>query len=198
MKIIQVDQYISKSAEFARPILEYLRDLVHEVCPEAEEAIKWGFPNFMLNGKALCYMASFKNHISFGFRNASLLPDPEGILHPVGDSGMGSLGKISRPEDLPPKAILKKYLHEAVEINHLSAPKKKTESHSLEIPADLIRALASHPAAENTFNAFTPSHRKEYVEWINEAKKEETRQKRIAQTLELLSEGKSKNRKYRK
>ncbi|MCG9910486.1 MAG: YdeI/OmpD-associated family protein [Flavobacteriales bacterium] len=198
MSTEKTDTYIAKSAPFARPVLAHFRHLVHSVCADAEETLKWGFPHFIKDGKVICYMAAFKQHCAIGFRNAELMPDPEGILHKVGESGMGSLGKITGLQDLPPDVILKKYIAEAVEVNHLSVPKKKTVSTAVEIPADFAEAIAAKTEAKAQFDKFSNSHRKEYVEWIMEAKREETRRNRIAQAVEWIAEGKSRNWKYMK
>ncbi|HRE98351.1 MAG TPA: DUF1801 domain-containing protein, partial [Flavobacteriales bacterium] len=99
-RIPEVDRYIAKSSPFAQPIMNHLRDLVHQTCPEAVEVIKWGFPNFEYKGN-LCSMAAFKEHCTFGFWRGIELPDPEGLLERIGKTAMGNLGKLKKIEDLP-------------------------------------------------------------------------------------------------
>ena len=197
----RIDAYIAKSAPFARPILEHLRELIHKACPDVQETIKWGFPFFEYNG-ALCNTAAFKQHCSFGFWKAALLKDPEGILQVADKHSMGHLDKITSLKDLPADKILIAYIKQAAQLNKEgvkmpartpSAPKKE-----LPAPAELVAALKKNKKAQAAFDAFPPSHRREYIEWITEAKTEETRQKRMATTLEWLMEGKSRNWKYQK
>jgi uncharacterized protein YdeI (YjbR/CyaY-like superfamily) len=194
------DAYIEKSAEFAQPILTQLRNLVHSVCPEVEETIKWGMPTFMYKNAILCSMASFKNHCSFSFWLGGVMDDPDGILNQVGDSGMGQLGKITSMNDLPDFDILKKYIIDAMELTNQGIKIRKTEKEKVEIevPISFLEALNQNDKAKSSFEQFSPSHRKEYIQWIAEAKTEATRDKRIATAIEWLSEGKSRNWKYAK
>jgi len=195
----RIDAYIEKSADFARPILTHLRALIHEACPEIEETWKWSFPNFAYKG-IVCNMAGFKQHCAFGFWKASLMSDPQKILG--GDNAMGDMGQIKSLADLPPDDVLIAYIKEAVELNEkgvrMPARARSGEKKELEIPEYLIAALEGHSKAAETFENFSYSHQKEYVEWLREAKTEETRQKRLATTLEWLGEGKERNWKYAK
>ena len=193
----RVDDYISKSADFAQPILNHLRQLVHQSCPMVEENIKWGFPVFEYKG-ILCSMASFKNHCSFGFWKASLLKDAAAILENKGGN-MGSLGKIKSMKDLPKDAVLIEWLHEAMILNEkgIKVPEKKTNSKApVTVPEILTEALAKNKKAAITFHAFSPSHQREYIEWITEARTDATRDKRLATTIEWLTEGKPRMWKY--
>lgn len=194
------DAYIEKSAEFAQPILTQLRNLVHSVCPEVEETIKWGMPTFMYKKAILCSMASFKNHCSFSFWLGGVMEDPEGILHRVGDSGMGQLGKLNSMDDLPDLDILRRYLIHAMDLTNQGVKIRKVEKPKTEltIPDYFLEALNTNDKAKASFEQFSASHRKEYLQWITEAKTEATREKRIATALEWLSEGKSRNWKYAK
>ncbi len=194
----RVDAYIAKAQPFAQPVMIHLRKLVHKVCPEVEETIKWGFTAFDYKGP-FCTMASFKAHCAFGFWKTKLIHDPEGIL--TRDS-MGSLGKLTSVKDLPSDKILTAFLKAAMKLNEegvkLPKPKKTASPKPLVIPDYIIKALKKDKKALATFEAFAPSHRKEYVEWITEAKTEETRNRRIATMMELLAEGKSRNWKYQR
>ncbi len=197
-KIKEVDAYIAKAKPFAQPILEHLREIIHSSSDDITEVIKWGFPNFEYKGN-VCYMASFKEHCSFGFSKASLMKDDDKIMNQVGETAMGSLGRITSVKDLPSKKTLIKYIKEAVALNEkgVTPPKKKPiSSKELEVPEDLANALAKNKKAKQVFEKFAPSHRKEYIMWINEAKREETRIKRIETTIEWVAEGKGKNWKY--
>lgn len=194
----RIDAYIAKAEPFARPILEHLRALVHEVCPDADETIKWGMPFFVSGGASLCHMAAFKRHAAFGFwRHVEVM----GGERPA--EGMGSFGKLATLDDLPPKRTLATLLKRAAALNASGtkptrAAAKKTPAPLPEMPADFAAALAGVPAARRTWDAFSPSHRREYLDWILGAKRAETRAKRIAQAVEWLVEGKSQNWKYEK
>ncbi len=198
-KIAEVDKYISKAKPFAQPILEYIREVVHSASPEVQEVMKWSFPHFDYKG-SICSMASFKEHCAFGFWKGVLMKDEDKIINPVGKTAMGSLGRITTLKDLPSKKILVKYIKEAIDLNEkgVPLPKKKpaTTSKEIKVPTDFENALAKNKKATVEFNKFSPSHKKEYIEWIVEAKREETRIKRINTAIEWISEGKGKNWKY--
>jgi uncharacterized protein YdeI (YjbR/CyaY-like superfamily) len=197
----QVNAYIEKSADFARPLLMYLRELIHREFPELQEEIKWDFPNFVHKKKNIIGIAAFKKHIGVTFIHADGMTDEYGLLEKVGKTAMGSLGKIASREDLPEEKILIQYIGEAIKLaethsTKISSGRKVAESKS--VPVDLAHELDLNEQAKAVFEAFSNSHRNEYIDWINEAKREETRMKRIQQTVELLVEGKSKNWKYEK
>jgi uncharacterized protein YdeI (YjbR/CyaY-like superfamily) len=194
----RVDMYIKKSAEFSRPILEHLRDLVHASVPEVEETIKWGFPNFEFRGP-LCSMAAFKQHSAFSFWKASLMSDPRKLF--TKSDSMGHLGRLLSVRDLPSDKILKAYIAEAAALNRdgikIKKPKSKPKP-PIRVPADVKSALKRNRKALATFTKFSASHKREYLEWITEAKTEETREKRLATAIEWMAEGKSRNWKYKK
>jgi hypothetical protein len=193
----RIDAYIEKAAPFAQPILTHIRETVHATCPDVQETMKWSMPHFDYQG-IMCGMAAFKQHCSFGFWKASLIPG----LRPNsnnGGEGMGNLGCITSLKDLPAKKVLAGYVKEAMRLNEegISIVKpKKSPKPEAKVPADLVAALAKSAKAKKNFAAFPPSHRREYVEWVTEAKREETRAKRVAQTVEWVAEGKSRNWKY--
>ena len=193
------DAYIEKSAPFARPILRHLRRLVHEAVPDAEETMKWSMPSFVHGGKILCGMAAFKQHCTFGFWHQGMTA-VLGADAGNGDSAMGSFGRVASLEDLPPDRKLSGYIRKAAELNESDAPArprpKKGPAAPVAVPEDLAAALKKNRAAAATFEKLRPSHRKEYVEWLTEAKRDETRQKRLATTVEWLAEGKPRNWKY--
>jgi uncharacterized protein YdeI (YjbR/CyaY-like superfamily) len=197
----RIDAYIEKSAPFARPVLSHLRDLVHEACPDVEETMKWSSPSFLHDGRILCGMAAFKEHCTFGFWHKGMVE----VLGSDGakrDTAMGSFGRIAAIADLPGKKVLIRYIREAVKLGASDEPARprpeRRPATPVAVPADFAKALKGNAAATATFKGLSPSHRREYVEWITEAKREETRRKRLATTLEWLAEGKSRNWKYEK
>src|SRR5437868_75375 len=196
MKNKKVDTYIAKSADFAKPILTHLRELVHKACPEVEEVIKWGFPNFDYKG-VMCNMAGFKQHCSFGFWKASLMNDPKGLLQANDKGGMGNFDRITSLKDLPSDKILLDFLRQAVALNELGVRRKvkvtPKGTKTIDTPDYFEKALKKNKIARDIFENFAYSHRKEYIQWFEEAKTEETRSKRIAQAIEWISEGKGRN-----
>ena len=195
----RIDAYIEKSAAFAQPILCRLRALVHRGCPAATETMKWSCPHFDHVGGILCGMAAFKAHCTVGFWHQGM----EKILGAHGakaEDAMGSLGRITAIGDLPDDATFLRWMREAARLNESGAPArpqpKRGPAKELPIPSDLAGALKKNATAARTFSDFAPSHRKEYIEWIMEAKRDETRQRRLATTLEWLAAGKVRNWKY--
>jgi uncharacterized protein YdeI (YjbR/CyaY-like superfamily) len=193
----RVDAYIAKQKDFAKPILEHIRELVHALCPKVEEGIKWGCPFFNYGGAPLCQMAAFKEHAALGFWKAALIEGMPPNANNGGESA-GNFGRLKTVKDVPTKKELTPLIKAAMKLNEegVVVPKKKVAKPELETPPELITALAKNKKAKSVFEAFPPSHRREYVEWIVEAKREETRAKRIAQAVEWIAEGKGRNWKY--
>ncbi len=190
----RVDAYIDRAQDFAKPILKHLRKLVHDACPEVAETLKWSMPSFEYKG-ILCGFAAFKQHCTFGFWKESLLKE---VKFPE-KNAMGSFGRITSLKDLPSDATMKKLIKEAVRLNDEGIKVKKAVTKvkkEVVVPDILIKALARNKKASATFDAFSPSCKREYIEWIIEAKTDATREKRLATTGEWLSEGKRRNWKY--
>lgn len=196
----EFDAYIAGSADFARPILEKIRKLFHRACPEIEETMKWGFPHFEYKG-IVGSMAAFKQHASFGFWKGKLLKDPYGLFTAMENAAMSG-AKVTDISELPADKILLEYILQAVALNEagikLPARKKRTHPKAVEVPDYFKKALKQNRKALATFEAFSPSHKREYVEWITEAKQQATRDRRMATAIQWLSEGKPHNWKYTK
>jgi len=196
----RIDAYIEKSADFAKPILIHLRELVHRASPEITETIKWSAPFFEYKG-VLCFMMAFKQHCGFGFWKAGTLPDPHGIIQDEGNAG--SIGKLTTLADLPNDDILIWYIRQAMELKNMpsvAAPKpKKATANTAELPVPdyLIEILAGNTDAASYFDKFSPSQKKEYITWFEEAKTEATRDKRLAEGIAWISEGKTRHWKYK-
>jgi uncharacterized protein YdeI (YjbR/CyaY-like superfamily) len=198
-KLKAVDAYIARANDFARPILLHLRDLVHRGCPEVEEAMKWGFPHFMHNG-ILCSMAAFKGHCAFGFWKGKLLFAGEPSARSKAEEAMGHFGRITSLADLPAPQLLLKYVRAAARLNvegiKLSSQPRPRARSELVIPDYFSAALANNRLAREAFEQFPYSHKKEYLEWVTEAKREETRSRRLQTAVEWLAQGKPRNWKY--
>lgn len=191
----RIDAYIAKAADFAQPILAHARAAVHEACPQVEETVKWGMPTFQYGGRILCGMAAFKQHASFGFwQHAQVMETGE-------RTGMGSFGKMTTVRDFPPRRTLVSLIRKAMALIDAGAKPDtartpRATKPALRVPADLRDALAGNAAAKKSFDGFSPSARRDYIEWITEAKRAETRTRRLEQAIAWLAEGKTRNWKY--
>jgi uncharacterized protein YdeI (YjbR/CyaY-like superfamily) len=189
----RVDAYIAKAGDFAKPLLRHLRQLVHTACPDVQETMKWSVPHFDYKGM-MCGMAAFKSHCKFGFWKSSLVLDG-----PSDSDAAGQFDRITSLADLPPDSTLVRYVKKAAALNDagVKAAKKPTAPKKpLPLPPDFAAALKKNRAAKQTFDAFSPSHRREYIEWVTEAKTDTTREKRLQTSVTWLKAGKARNWKY--
>lgn len=194
----RVDAYIAKQKDFAKPILMYIREVVHSTCPEVEETLKWSSPHFMYKGGMMCGMAGFKEHAIFGFWKGKLI-DGVSSNRNNGGEAMGNFGKLTSVKDLPTRSTLTSLIKQAMKLNEegITVPRPKRGSRpEARVPPELETALAKSKKAAKHFAAFPPSHRREYIEWITDAKREETKAKRVAQAIEWIAEGKGRNWRY--
>jgi uncharacterized protein YdeI (YjbR/CyaY-like superfamily) len=200
----KIDLYIAKAQPFAQPILIHIRELVHKACPNVVETIKWSRPFFEYKGVILGNMSAFKEHCSFGFWGEEI----GAILRQakvVQEGGMGSLGRITSIKDMPSNKEMLGFLKQATAFidngqytSPITARNKvvKAPKPAIEASPEFTQALKASKKAATVFAAFSPSCKREYTEWIAEAKRPETRDKRIAQAIEWISEGKQRNWKY--
>ncbi len=195
----RIDAYIAKAADFAKPVLHHLRNLVHKGCPEVEETLKWGFPHFMYKG-ILCSMAAFNAHCTFGFWKGAMIIDKNKNNAAIQSEAMGEFGRITAISDLPEERVLLGYIKQATKLNEDGIklpPKPKSKAKKeLKIPESFMAALRKNAKALRTFENFSPSHKREYVEWIVEAKSEETRERRMKSAVAWMAEGKGRHWKY--
>lgn len=200
----RVDKYIQDCEPFARPILTHLRKNILQACPEGEETLKWGMPHLIYRGSILCGFAGFKQHCALGFWQGREVVGGEKT------EGAGHFGKITSLKDLPSPKALAGFVRKGMKLieargagkkkaSARAAPKRipKRQSGLLRTPPDLMRALRASKKALATFEAFSSSCKREYVEWIIDAKTEETRDRRVEQAVDWMSEGKKRNWKYR-
>jgi uncharacterized protein YdeI (YjbR/CyaY-like superfamily) len=190
----RIDAYIDRQAEFAKPILRYLREVMRAACPDGEESIKWSSPHFLYKGEMLAGMAAFKQHATFGFWRGSLVVGKGNEQM----SGMGQFGRLTSVGDLPPRKELEALIRKAMKLTDegVKAPRDKHKKEPFAVPQDLRAALDANRKAAATFDAFPPSCQREYVEWVTEAKRDETRVKRLNQAIEWMAEGKRRHWKY--
>lgn len=190
----RVDDYIAKRQAFAQPILNHLRELLHRHAPGCEETLKWGVPHFVLNGQNLAGMAAFKGHATFGFwRDEDVTGSPR-------DTGaMGSMGRLASLADLPSDEQMAAWIEKAAALCATGKPKRPAPrpKAALDLPGDLSAALRANAAAQGHWDAFSPGKRRDYIEWVIEAKREETRFNRIATIVAQVAEGKDRNWRYR-
>lgn len=190
----RIDSKIETAAPFAQPILRRLREIMHAACPDSEEAIKWGMPAFLYRGKILANMAAFKSHAVFGIWRG---PEADKETGKAGEA-MGSLGRLTSLDDLPPTETLMRMIRDAMAVIEAGSPRRATAKArpELAVPDDFRAAVRANAAAYKVFESFAPSHRRDYVEWIISAKRDDTRVRRIEQAVEWLSEGKKRHWKY--
>lgn len=192
----RVDAYIKGAPEFARPILKHLRTVVHEACPEVQETLKWKMPSFEYHG-LLCGMAAFRQHATFGFWKGKLIVDANGRN---AEAAMGQFGCLTSVRDLPAKRVLAGYVKKAMALNEAGITVKRATKPkpALRTPADLKRALEKSRTAAAHWDELPPGARRDYLEWVLEAKQPATRVRRIATTVEWVAAGKRRNWKYEK
>lgn len=194
----RIDAYIGKAQPFAQPILRHIRKVVHAGCPDVQETMKWSHPHFDYKG-IFCAMAGFKQHCTFGFWKGSLLKGKVKGVPADGDDAMGQFGRIASLADLPDEKTLTKIVQAAARLNddNVVVPRRKPKAKPpLKVPAYFAAALKKNRKAAAAFDAFPPGHRREYVEWITEAKTDETRVRRLETAIEWIAEGKGRNWKY--
>jgi uncharacterized protein YdeI (YjbR/CyaY-like superfamily) len=194
MKDKRVDRFIEDAPVFARPILTELRARVHALNPDVVEDLKWGMPHFTYKGKLWAGMSAFKSHCGFGFWHVAMRPNDNSL------EGMGQFGKIGSLKDLPTKAEFAQLAKRAKQLadDGVKPPPRPKKSTPIVVPATLAAALKKNARARATFEGFSPSQRREYADWVAEAKADETRDRRVAQSVEWLAEGKQRNWKYQK
>jgi uncharacterized protein YdeI (YjbR/CyaY-like superfamily) len=189
----RIDAYIEKAQPFAKPILRQVRKGIHAGCPDVVETIKWSTPAFDYKG-LMCGMAAFKAYCSIGFWKESLLVEIPEVREPV-----RQLGKLTSIDDLPPEKVLVSVVKQAAKLNAEGVKVKREPTAPkapLKVPGYFAEALKKNKKAKAAFDAFSPSHRREYVEWITDAKQEATRKRRLDTALQWIAEGKSRNWKY--
>ena len=190
----RIDAYIERQAEFARPILEELRQRVHSACPEVEETIKWGAPAFTYKGKLLGVMAGFKQHAAFNLWHGKQVVDADAAAQ----EGMGQYGRLETLKDLPGKRTTTQHVRAAMALieGGATATTGRTPKPPPELPADLGKAMRGNKPALAAWKAFTPGKQREYSDWITSARTDDTRARRVAQAVEWIQEGKSRHWKY--
>ena len=192
----RIDAYIAKSADFAKPVLTHIRKLVHANCPDANETIKWGMPFFEYGDSILCNMAAFKAHCAFGFWLGDLLK-----IDAKAETAMGQFGRITSLKDLPADKMIGKLINQAMALHDAGAKvparaRPAPDKKELVVPPEFLAAVKKNKKALKTFEGFPYSKQKDYVEWFCEAKTDATREKRLAQAIEWMAEGKSRHWKY--
>ena len=188
----RIDAFIAKAQPFARPILSHLREVIHRACPGVTETVKWGRPAFENDGRILAVFGAFKAHASLTLWKMGEATGRE-------EEGMGQFGRLTSLDDLPDDTELIRIIQATASARAEPAPRpKKAPRTELPVPEELAAALDQVSAAQAVFEGFSPSHRREYCEWIGEAKRPETRAARVTQAIEWLAEGKTRNWKYQK
>ena len=198
----RIDAYIAKAQPFAQPVMKKLRELVHKACLDVTETIKWGMPSFEYKGPMFGF-AGFKQHCAAMFWKSKLLNDPNGHLKERANKGgeaMGNMGRMTSIKDLPPDKSIIDFIKQHMKLNEegIKIEKKPKPKKELLIPKELITALNKNKKAKETFENFSASNKREYADWISEAKTEATKSKRLTEAVQWMSEGKPRLWKYMK
>jgi uncharacterized protein YdeI (YjbR/CyaY-like superfamily) len=201
-KDTRIDAYIAKAQPFAQPIMKKLRELVYKACPDVTETIKWGMPSFEYKGPMFGF-AAFKAHCVGGFWKSKLLKDPNNFLGErknQGGEAMGNLGRMTSVKDLPPDKAFIDFIKQHMKLNDegIKVEKKPRPKKELVVPKELTDAINKNKKAKETFENFSPSNKREYADWIADAKTEATKSKRLAEAVQWMSEGKPRLWKYMK
>jgi uncharacterized protein YdeI (YjbR/CyaY-like superfamily) len=197
----KVDDYMANAADFAKPVMAHLRKLLHKTCPGVIEEMKWGIPHFDYKGEMMCIFAAYKSHCAFTFWKESLMSDPKLKANPTVKAINRYMGKITALSDLPSDRQLVAYIKEAMALNDNGVklpPRKSDKPKDIAIPDYLAKRLAANPKVKAVFEGQSASFRKEYLVWITDAKTDETREKRMAEALAWIAEGKGRFWKYAK
>lgn len=198
----RIDAYIARAKPFAQPVLRHVRAVVHEGCADVEETIKWGFPHFYFNKKPLVGMAAFKEHAALNFWRADQIPALKALRLSTEKKGMGTLGRLTAVSDLPPKKTLVSWVRTAARLATtdvavaMSTPKKVRKV--LRAPSVFVAAIKKNKKAWAAYSAFSQTAKNDYIEWIVEAKTDATRERRMAEAVRWMADGKTRNWKYQR
>lgn len=164
------------------------------VSAEIGETVKWSSPFFEYRGRPLAMMAGFKAHAAFGFwRHAEVAGD-----RAAATGAMGEFGRLTRVEDLPPPEAFAALVRNAMALTEAGpAPRARTHARPAPAtPAELVAAFPANKAMADFWEGLPPSAQRDYAQWIEGAKRPETRARRLETTLAQLAEGKRLNWKY--
>ncbi|MEO9802317.1 MAG: YdeI/OmpD-associated family protein [Reichenbachiella sp.] len=191
----KIDAYLTTVSSEHRPVLELIRKTVNAVDDRIQEDWKWRAPCFSLEG-LVCWFVAFKSHVGLNFFKGALIEDIHNAFVESEDEDKGNRMIHFKSIDEVKVKVIQDYVKQAVLLNEqgikIDFPKRKT----LETPDYLIEALNKNKKAKDVFESFTDAQRKDYIEWLVEAKREETRNKRMTQAIEWIAEGKTRNWKY--
>lgn len=189
-----IDQGIAEMEPFAQIICKKLRKLILSADTAIIEDWKWG-PNYYLDGM-VCGFWGFKKHVTLTFFQGALLKDKKKVLLENPGNVHNRHMKFTDVKEVNEKLIME-YLFEAIDNNRKGHKILETKEKIVDVPEDVQKAFKKAKVLAY-FEGLAFTHRKEYVMWISDAKKEETRRKRITQAIEKLNQKQSLNDKYKK
>ena len=193
----RVDEYIKNAKPFAQPILRHIRKLMHKGCPDLTETIKWGMPAFDYHGP-MASMAAFKEHAVFGFMKEDLIPGMKQYIKEK--EAMGSWGRITSLDGIPPDDEIIEFVKVAAKLNEdgVKSPKRAPKPVVVNMAPDFMKAIRENKKALETYENFSPSNKRDYADWINDAKTEKTRSERMKTAIQWMAEGRPRMWKYMK
>jgi len=189
-----IDEAFSKFTGFQKEYCNHLRKLIHKAMPDVKEDWKWG-PNFNVNGM-VCGVWGFKDHVKLVFFKGSAMKDTYKLFNQGKENEGNRSINFSSADKIDDKKIIE-YLKEAAEINRKGIKLVKKEI-KVVMPAILVKALNKDKASKTYFESLAPSHRRDYADYISQAKQEETQLRRLDKVMEMLTDKRTLNDKYMK
>ncbi|MCB0792148.1 MAG: DUF1801 domain-containing protein [Flavobacteriales bacterium] len=196
----RINSHIAEQDEWKRRLMVRLRQLIHQVDPGIEETWRWNGPHFDRNGIMLG-MSAHKTCVSIWFHKGALLKDPRRLFEPLEkDEAKGMrVYKLKESDAIDEKAFTE-LVKQAVKLNEdgVKLSEAKPARKTLVVPPELESVLKKDQHAMTNWEGFSYSKKKDYIEWVTDAKREETRKRRIAQAFQLIRDGLALNERYEK
>jgi len=190
-----VDDYIAKASHWQNE-LRVLREILRTT--ELDEGVKWGSPCYTYDGKNVVGLASFKSYVGLWFHQGVLLQDKNSVLITAGDGTTKALRqwRMTFAGDIKP-SVIKRYVEEAIKLAKEGKAIKPDRARPVVIPPELKRALRREKGATAAFSNMRLGLRREFSDYIADAKRTETKLSRIAKILPMIIAGVGLNDKYR-
>ncbi|MFB9862360.1 DUF1801 domain-containing protein [Rufibacter immobilis] len=184
----KIEAFFANAPAFAQPICAKIRQAIATADPALKPSWKWNAPVYEKAGAGMvCAIGVFKQHVNLSFMQGVLLPDPHQLFTSSQDAKAMRSVKFTEASQVQ-EPLLVEYLKAATQLKPGTAA-KSAERNTIDLPDDLKQALTQAGQLEN-FEKMAYTHRKEYVRWVTEAKRAETRTSRLQKTVERISEGK--------
>jgi uncharacterized protein YdeI (YjbR/CyaY-like superfamily) len=190
-----VDTYIMESGSWMNTLLE-LRELM--LIAGFEETVKWGIPVYCLENKNLVGLAYFKSYAGLWFFQGAFLNDKGGVLV-SGTEGQTKAQRQLRiyPNEKLKTALIKRFIKETVTNHKAGVHLVKAKPKETILPEELKTALSQNKIAHKKFALLAPYKKREFADYISQAKRVETKKARLEKILPMIEEGRGLNDKFR-